>query len=427
MQIENPYQQYMYSYPHKTAYASLKNVQLKEYVPYLCRAENSLYFHIPFCQYRCGYCNLFSVAGQTEQVMQEYVDAMERHAKQFSEKMPDQVSFQDLTLGGGTPLILPVSLLRRVFFMAKNYFSLKENASVVIETSPNQTTLEKLAILEDEGVSRISIGVQSFQEKELAALCRFHDVESAKRALHAIKEKAFDCLNIDLIYGIPGQTTDSLLDSLRQAVAFEPEELFVYPLYVKPETALYKKNVIPSSDAYTMYCHVREFLKAEGYQPHSMRRFVKASDASLPESSCGFGNTVSIGCGGRSYIGNLHFCMPYAVKQEHCRSILDTYLQTKDYLQISHGFLLSPDEQKRRYVIRHILFGKGINCKDYRNHFSKRVQEDFPVIEEWEQNGYVTITNDFITLTEQGVSLSDCLGPQLISFDVRRKMEGFKK
>ncbi len=426
MQIENPYQQYMYSYPHKTAYASLRNVQLEEYVPYLCGAENSLYFHIPFCQYKCGYCNLFSVAGQTEQVMRDYVDAMERHAKQFSERMPDKVSFQDLTLGGGTPLILPVSLLRKVFFLAKNYFSLKENGSVVIETSPNQTTLEKLAILKKEGVNRVSIGVQSFQEKELSALCRFHSVESAKKALHAIKEKAFDCLNIDLIYGIPGQTTDSLLDSLKQAVAFEPEELFVYPLYVKPETALYQKNVVPSSDAYMMYCYAREFLKAEGYHPHSMRRFVKESNDSLPESFCGFGNTISIGCGGRSYIGNLHFCMPYAVKQEHCFSILDTYLQTKDYLQVSHGFLLSPDEQKRRYVIRHILFGKGINCKNYRCNFKKEVQEDFPILEEWEQNGYVMVTKDFITLTERGFSLSDYLGPQLISFDVRRRMEEFK-
>jgi len=427
MQIENPYQQYMYSYPHKTAYASLKNIQWEDYIPYLCGAENSLYFHIPFCQYKCGYCNLFSIAGQTEQVLQDYVDAMERHAKQFSEKMSDKVSFRDLTLGGGTPLILPISLLRKVFFLAKNYFSLEENSSVVIETSPNQTTSEKVDLLKDEGVTRISIGVQSFQEKELIALQRFHNVESAKKALYTIKEKAFDCFNIDLIYGIPGQTTDSLLDSLKQAIAFEPDELFVYPLYVKPETALYQKNVMPSSDAYTMYCQARDFLKTEGYQPHSMRRFVKASGFSLPESSCGFGNTISIGCGGRSYIGNLHFCTPYAVKQEDCRFILDTYLHTKDYLQISHGFLLSQDEQKRRYAIRHILFGKGINCKDYRNHFSKEVREDFPVIEEWEQNGYVTITNDFITLTDQGFSLSDYLGPQLISFDVRRKMKGFKK
>ena len=427
MQKDNPYQQYMYSYPHKTAYAPLKNIHLRDYLPYLSGAKNSLYFHIPFCQYKCGYCNLFSVAGQTEQMMQSYVDAMEQHVKQVSAELPYSVSFQDFTLGGGTPLMLTVPLLRKVFFLAKNYFSLGDNGcSIAIETSPNQTTPEKLSLLKEEGVSRISIGVQSFHEAELNALYRFHSAEAAKKALHSIKDKHFGCLNIDLIYGIPGQTTESLLDSLKQALAFEPEELFVYPLYVKPETALYQKNISPSADTFDMYCHAREFLKANGYQPYSMRRFVKASSPFLPESSCGFGNTISIGCGGRSYIHNLHFCMPYAVKQESCLAILETYLQAGNYLQVSHGFLLSPEEQKRRYAIRHILFGRGISCKEYRNYFSREVQEDFPVIAEWEKNGYVTITNDFVTLTEKGFSLSDYLGPQLISPDVQRKMEAFQ-
>lgn len=423
MQIKNPYQQYMYSYPHKTAYAPLKNIHLKDYLPYLSGAKNSLYFHIPFCQYKCGYCNLFSVAGQREQIMQNYVNAMERHVKQLSAKLPANTSFHDLTLGGGTPLILPVPLLRKVFFLAKNYFSLEDNgSSIAIETSPNQTTAEKLALLKEEGVSRISIGVQSFHDTELTALHRFHNAESAKKALDSIKEKHFKCLNIDLIYGIPGQTKNSLLDSLKQALVFEPDELFVYPLYIKPGTVLCQRNISPSADTYTMYCHARDFLKANGYQPHSMRRFAKTSNPSLPESSCGFGNTISIGCGGRSYINHLHFCMPYAVEQEKCLSILETYLQIKNYLQVSHGFLLSLEEQKRRYIIRHILFGRGINREDYRSHFSKEAQDDFPILAEWEKNEYLTITNDFITLTEEGFSLSDYLGPQLISSDVQRKM-----
>lgn len=438
MEIENPYEQYMYSYPHKTAYRALQGVHLKDYLGRLAGGENSLYFHIPFCQYKCGYCNLFSVANHTPQLMQGYVDAMERQAEQISKLLPADAVFSDLTLGGGTPLILPASMLRQVFAMARKYFGFQPSEHpVVVETSPNQTTEEKLDILKEEGVSRVSIGVQSFHEEELAALGRFHSVDSAKAALHSIKGKGFDCVNVDLIYGIPGQTVDSLTDSLRQALEFEPEELFVYPLYVKPETMLYKKGVKRSRDAFAMHRHVRDFLTEAGYQPHSMRRFVKLDhkgsfagngvDAGLqlPESLCGFGNTISVGCGGRSYIGNLHFCTPYAVRQGHCEEIIKDYLEREDYLTVTHGFILPLEEQKRRYVIKHILFGRGINRYDYRKYFSEDAEHTFPALREWEQLGYITMGEEFITLTEEGFALSDYLGPQLISAEVRAKSEEF--
>lgn len=106
MYVENPYIQYMYSYPHKTAYAPLQNIDLRDYFPKLAGRENSLYFHIPFCQYKCGYCNLFSVAGQSEQsavshqTMSDYIDAMERQSAQLSAALPEGITFVDLTFGG---------------------------------------------------------------------------------------------------------------------------------------------------------------------------------------------------------------------------------------------------------------------------------------------------------------------------------------
>lgn len=429
MEKEHRYKQYMYSYPHKTAYGTLRDIHLKDYTGRLVERENSLYFHIPFCQYKCGYCNLFSVTGQSQDGMCAYVDGMQRQAKQLSGIIPENVKFMDLTLGGGTPLILPEPLLHKVFWMAKEYFGFEaEGHSVVVETSPNQTTEEKLALLKEEGVDRVSIGVQSFQPEELTRLHRFHTAESARKALQSIQKTGFDCVNVDLIYGIPGQTIDSLLDSLKQALEFEPEELFVYPLYIKPETILFRQGMKQSGHTFFMYQCVRDFLKEEGYQPHSMRRFVKTEAGGckkLPESLCGFGNTISIGCGGRSYIDNLHFCTPYAVKQEHCLSIIKEYLEREDHLQITHGYILSLEEQKRRYVIKHILFGRGINRQDYRRHFGKEVQMDFPLLQEWEQENYITIGEEFISLTEEGFALSDYLGPKLISPEVKAKSEKF--
>lgn len=422
--MEHPYIQYMYSYPHKLAYRVLPKLDLRDYIGRLSGGENSLYFHIPFCQYKCGYCNLFSLAGQNRQQMEAYLAALERHARQFAEIMPKDAAFSDLTLGGGTPLLLPENLLRKVFSIARDFFGIEAGKqAVVVETSPNQTTQEKLKILKEEGVKRLSIGVQSFKEAELLALHRFHTADAAKKALGLIQNTGFSCVNIDLIYGIPGQSMESLGDSLRQALEFAPEELFVYPLYVKPGTYLGRQGAECSGNAFELYQFARRFLLEAGYRPYSMRRFVREEGEQAPVSLCGFGNTISIGCGGRSYLGNLHFSAPYAVEPGQCRSILQSYIEQEDYRKITHGFLLSREEEKRRYVIRHVLFGRGVCLADYNLHFGSQAERDFPLLLDWVQAGYAVREEGFLSLTEKGFALSDFLGPQLISEEVRRLME----
>lgn len=418
----NPYLQYMYSYPHKTAYGPLTGVSLEKYADRLLDGETSLYFHIPFCETKCGYCNLFSVAGADDTVMRRYVDAMERQAAQWSEVLPAELHFADLTLGGGTPLLLPEQELERVFQIAGERLGF--DASVrhtAVETSPAQTTEDKLYLLREHHVTRVSIGVQSFCGEELKTLHRNHSVEQAERALAAIRKVGFSCVNVDLIYGIPGQTADSLRDSVERALSYEPEELFVYPLYIKEGTYLSAKGARRPEQTYDMYIWLRSYLRERGYRPYSMRRFVKGNEVTYT-AGCGFENTLSIGCGGRSYIGNLHFCTPYGVRPARCRELLQQYMSREDYTEILHGYILSEEEQRRRYVIKNILFACGLCEREYEEAFSSDVRQDFPILREWAQAGYVVSQDGKWVLTEKGFSLSDYLGPMLISNEVRERM-----
>ena len=204
--------------------------------------------------------------------------------------------------------------------------------------------------------------------------------------------------------------------------------MFVYPLYVKNGTYLYQRGVKPSKDTMELYKCARGFLLANGYKQQSMRRFVLAADigGSGGISLCGFGNTLSAGCGGRSYIGNLHFCSPYTTGNAGCTQQLDNYIKQKDFLKIEHGFILSEDEQKRRYAVKHILFGRGILEEEYKEHFKSSPEEDFPFIKEWKEKGYVCTGNGFISLTEEGIALSDYLGPKFISGEVKERMENWR-
>ncbi len=419
--MDNPYVQYMYSYPHKTAYGPLSEICLEDYIQRLAGGENSLYFHIPFCQSKCGYCNLFSVTGQSDEFMSAYVDAMERQAEQMRVILPERADFSDLTLGGGTPLLLSEKQLQRVFSIARDRMGF-EGETIIVETSPAQTTEEKVALLKENGVTRVSMGVQSFHDEELRSLNRRHRVEQVHRAARILKKNKFPCINLDLIYGIPGQTVESLLDSAGQAAAYEPEEMFVYPLYIKNGTFLAGRVTLDPEIVYEMYQELRDFLKERGYKQLSMRRFVKNSDP-LNQRSCGFGNTISIGCGGRSYIEDLHFSTPFAVGQRRCVDILQHYMEKKDFLEVTHGYILSEEEMRRRYVIKNILFCCGIDKEEYRSRFGSELEGDYPLMTEWIRSGMAVADSEKICLTEIGISLSDFLGPALMSEEVRGKME----
>lgn len=414
------YQQYMYSYPHKTAYRALPDLDIRDYLPRLTGEDNSLYFHIPFCEAKCGYCNLFSVTGRDPSYIERYLDAVEKQLRQYH---LENYIFSDVTVGGGTPLILEEKQLERLFSIIDKGMGEVQDYPVIIETSPNQTTERKLEIAKAHHTQRISIGIQSFQEEELKRLCRIHSVDQARKAVSAIRKQGFACMNLDVIYGIPGQTRESLGETLREALFYQPEELFIYPLYVKLGTPLADRGERRSEQTRLFYEMIREYLLHHGYAQYSMRRFVRSDVASTtPAETCGFANTLSLGCGGRSYLGNLHFCTPYSVRQTECIRRLDAYLAAQDYTKISHGIILDEDEEKRRYVIKNIMFASGLDVCEYHRIFAGDLKKEFPVLSEWENKGYLRESGGYYLLTEEGMAHSDALGPQLISERVRGLM-----
>lgn len=429
----NPYVQYMYSYPHKTAYRPLPALSLGEYFPCLDGLGHGLYLHIPFCQTKCGYCNLFSVTGQSEEKMEEYLSAVERQARQYASLLPTSSAFSAFTIGGGTPLLLDENQLDRIFMLLNNLPPFSKMEEIIVETAPNQTTREKLHLLKQAGVTRVSMGIQSFSDEELKTLARRHSAEKAREALKLLMAEGFSCVNIDFIYGIPGQTTASLLRSLREALNFSPDEIFLYPLYLKHGAGLEKQMqqglVLEPEKAYSQYQEASAFLISAGFRQDSMRRFVhvkKGLESVRKFSDCGFGTSLALGCGGRSYLGNLHFCTPYAITREGSLAQLDAFIRTGDFRKVTHGFLLSEEEQKRRYIIRHLLIYPGLKEEEYFRHFGSRAAEDFPLLEEWMEKGYL-VRGDFLALTGLGLGLSDYLGPQMISAQVRQKMEEWEE
>ena len=292
------YVDYMYSYPHKTAYRPFPApVSLLPYLEQLQGRKASLYFHIPFCSHKCGYCNLFSLQTNRTEYIATYLDTLHRQAQQLS-PLTAGLTFDSFAIGGGTPLLLTVPQLEQLMATAALFGVHPSHAFTSVETSPEYADRPRLNVLKKAGVSRVSIGIQSFQDEELKAIKRRPRQNTIYQALDDIRQMDFPYFNIDLIYGIKGQTVESFLYSLEEALRFQPNELFIYPLYVRQGTGITERE--PDDVCFRMYRAACKLLQAKGFLQTSMRRFIHhpSTDA---EVSCGDEVMLSCGSGGRSY------------------------------------------------------------------------------------------------------------------------------
>ncbi|WP_394794270.1 STM4012 family radical SAM protein [Armatimonas sp.] len=409
-----PFLGYAYSYPHKSAYRPLSPpVALETLWRDTPEAtETALYFHIPFCEMRCGFCNLFTTPNPPEETEPRYLDALERQARVVPQRPISRVAF-----GGGTPTFLSLAGLERVLSLAASFAPLAE-LPFSVETSPRTATPEKLALLRDFGVDRVSIGIQSFVEAEVQASGRAQRPEWVAAALGNIRKIGFPTLNIDLIYGLPGQTEASWQRSLTEALLWQPEELYLYPLYVRPLTGLAGKAKTPV-EALTLYRQARERLLHAGYEQVSLRFFRRMGAASHPSSDAVGGNLIGLGCGARSYTQSLHYSSEFAVGRAGVRNILAGYLgrTEADFALADYGVWLSDEEQVRRRVVYGLLQQtEGVNAS---------VLEKLPQLTELIERNLAVCENGTLRLTPSGWERADVLGPWLTSAAMRAQMETF--
>ena len=414
------YVSYMYSYPHKTAYRTLTPpVSLSPYLERLEGREASLYFHIPFCAHKCGYCNLFSQQCCDAERISLYLHTMRRQAEQLS-VAAQGLKFTSFAVGGGTPLILDEGQLEELFCLAELFGVHPSRVFTSVETSPEYTQKSVLRQLRARGVERLSMGVQSFNETELKKLKRRPGLGTVVGALENIVEAGFPQFNLDLIYGIEGQTVESFMRSLNTALTYRPNELFIYPLYVRPGTRI---NVRSTDDiGYAIYKSARELLVGQGFVQTSMRRFVRR-ETTETEFSCGDEVMLSCGAGRRSYLGNLHYATPYAVRQQAIADEIGHYIRTTDFMTAANGFLLSTEEMQIRFIIKNLMYHRGVDLAEYEKRFGEK--PDRNLFREFTDRGWIEETGRIVRLTEEGMAYSDYIGQAFISPVVRKLMSEY--
>ncbi|MEU6077229.1 STM4012 family radical SAM protein [Micromonospora sp. NPDC047074] len=428
----SPYQQYLYAYPHKTSYRPLRPRPLLADV---WRAEARealfLYVHVPFCEMRCGFCNLFTRANAPAEQVTDYLRQLRRQAGRVADALGHGTGYARAAFGGGTPTYLTADELTELFDIATTTTGARlPGVPLSVETSPATATPDRLAVLAAHGTTRVSIGVQSFLDAEARAAGRPQRRTEVEAALAAIRDARIPVLNIDLIYGIDGQTADTWRESLDAALAWRPEELYLYPLYVRPLTGLGRRahgRADWDAQRLALYEQAVATLGAAGYRQESMRQFrradVPAPDG--PDYCCQDDGMVGLGCGARSYTTSLHYSFDYAVGVSQVRAVLDDYLArpADDFRYAEFGFPLDGTEQRRRWLLKSLLRVEGVDAAAYRARFGALAGDDFPELGTLADRGWAE--EDGLRLTPAGLARSDAIGPWLTSARVRDAMTGY--
>jgi oxygen-independent coproporphyrinogen-3 oxidase len=228
-----------------------------------------LYIHVPFCAAKCHYCAFYSEPGSIKK-MTGYVDSLLRELDRFAPQLAPQTTF----FGGGTPSLLPVPLMRRILK------PLSPGREWTMECNPSTISTEKAKLYRDAGVNRLSMGVQALDDEMLDVLGRVHSVEGAVASFQRLRDAGFDNINLDLIFGLPGQTMQRWQETLGKVIDLQPEHVSTYCLILEEDThfwSLLQQGHIKPDDELelAMYQTSVEMLSTAGYRQYEISNFAK--------------------------------------------------------------------------------------------------------------------------------------------------------
>jgi oxygen-independent coproporphyrinogen-3 oxidase len=349
----------------------------------------SLYIHIPFCRAKCVYCDFNSYPG-LDALFDGYTAAVVHEME-----LAGPARARTIYVGGGTPTVLPLSFMARILNTARSAFRVDPEAEVSVEANPGTVDVETLADLMALGVTRLSLGVQSFDERELRLLGRIHTTTEAVDAFHAARQSGFDNINLDLIYGLPGQTLDAWQATLEQSLVLQPAHLSLYALTVEegtPLAAIIGRGGLPTPDpdlAAEMYESARDTLSAAGYVHYEISNWAMAPAYQCQHNQTYWRNEpyLGIGAGAHSWSGGRRWANA-AAPAEYTLRVLDGVRPVETEETIDPAL-----EMGETMMMGLRLLDQGVEFERFRERFRVDLRQRF--------------ADELVELTELGLILAD--------------------
>ena len=370
-----------------------------------------LYIHIPFCAKRCLYCDFFS---NTDMKFKEpYVSAVIREMQLRQEYIGGE-PLDTIYFGGGTPSQLQQADFERIFKAIDCLFNISSCKEITLEVNPDDMTPEYVASLRNLPFNRVSMGVQSFKEKDRHFLNRRHDREQALRAVELCKENGIPNISIDLIYGLPGQTLEEWQENLDDAIHLEIPHISAYHLIYEEGTALYKLmeagKVAPIEEelSVTLFSTLINRLAEAGYLHYEISNFARPGYFSQHNSSYWTGKKyIGIGPSAHSYDGE---------SRQWNISSLPHYLEgIRTGIPNIEIEKLDINTKYNDFIITGLRTMWGIRTSDIREQFGEEKQAYLErQAATYLHQGLLIYENDTLTLSKEGIFISDGIMSDLL-------------
>ncbi len=238
------------------------------------RSFSKIYLHLPFCLRKCPYCAFYSETAPSEERMEAYLFALEKEMGWWKSSLENPLRAATLYIGGGTPSLLPPKLWKKLFAALDGSVVFERNPEITVEANPGSVTPEHLQIWKEWGVSRISLGVQSFSEEDLGILRRPHDAREAERAVRNASRYGFD-VTLDLMFGLPGQTLRGWHANLRRAVGLGISHISLYHLTLEEGTPWGEFPPENLPEGYPFYRWAQYYLRRKGFFQYEVASFAR--------------------------------------------------------------------------------------------------------------------------------------------------------
>lgn len=332
----------------------------------------SLYIHFPWCVKKCPYCDFNSHGLNGKLPEQEYTQALIQQLSQSLQKVKNR-EIRSIFMGGGTPSLFSAKAISQVLDFLRTNANLCPDAEITLEANPGTVEQERFRSYRDIGINRISLGVQSFNDKQLKKLGRIHGADEAKAAIEKVIQAGFDNFNIDIMYGLVEQTTQEALNDLEIALSFSGPHLSWYQLTLEPNTYFYKHPpAIPAHDLLVeMEGQGRELLNHHGFHRYEISAYHKNRPCQHNLNYWQFGDYLGIGAGAH---GKLTCTKTKQIIRTVC------YKQPKQYMDRSLGFYqsqkaISHQDVSFEYMLNALRLVEGTDLHAFSKHTFQSLKE----------------------------------------------------
>lgn len=368
-----------------------------------------LYLHIPFCTRKCRYCDFLSFSCNDNKIFSEYANALMQEIRIKSENWHYR-EVDSVYIGGGTPSLLSEWDIGKIVDCLKDNFNITEDAEITIEANPATLSDEKMERYLRKGINRLSIGIQSFDNNMLGILGRIHNKNDAFYSLQRAKKAGFENINLDIMFGIPGQTMKMWKDTVRQCIFLRPSHISLYSLQIEEGTEFYKMiyedgqlEPIPEAADREMYHAALKMMKHAGYEHYEI------SNGALPGYRSrhnikywSYEEYIGMGLGASSFVDGSRF--------KNCEKMYDYISAIKENTApIDAGSVESYTEREEMgiFVFTGLRKTDGINLSDFRKIFK---EDFFSVYDNTILNKYkgmLILDGDRLYLSERGMDISN--------------------